>query len=165
MAEAIFFYIFAIAAVVTALGVAFFKNAMHSAISIICTMLMLAGLYVMLNAHFLGILQILVYAGAIIVLFLFVIQLLNQQQEDRTFAQKPLLLYGGLGAGVLTGALLILSAAYYMPDSAEQPGISFGAVESISRLLFRDYLAPFEFISILLIAAIVGAVVIAKRRA
>ncbi|GAB4288651.1 MAG: hypothetical protein Kow0090_00990 [Myxococcota bacterium] len=165
MAEALFFYIFAILAVATALGVVFFRNVMYSAISVIGTMLMLAGLYILLKAHFLGIIQILVYAGAIIVLFLFVIQLLNQRDEDRAFTPRPILLLGGIAAGVFTGVMLVLAAYYYTPGKTSRISPWFGTVEEISRKLFRDYLLPFEFASILLLAAIVGAVVIAKRKA
>ena len=164
MLEAVFFYTFAIIAVVTAIGVVFFKNVMYSAMSVIGTMTALAVLYLMLHAHFVGVMQILVYAGAIIVLFLFVIQLLAQRDEDRAFTPKPLLLIGGVSAAVVLGSYAALSAIHYAPDKAKYIGVPFGTVASFSRTLFREHLLSFELAALLILAALVGAVVIAKRK-
>ena len=128
----------------------------------------LSGLYVLLDAPFVAVIQIIVYAGAIMVLFLFVVMLLNGPHEDTEFDERvhPLLRpgpmwFGGALALVLAGELFwALSRA---ADTGAFPGASVTSVRTIGRSLFTDYAFPFEVTSILILVAMVGAVILARR--
>jgi NADH-quinone oxidoreductase subunit J len=184
MTEAVF-YLFATVAVLSALLCVTQRNPIASAFWLISTMLCLAGIFVLLNAQFIGIIQVLVYAGAIMVLFLFVIMLLNLGRGESDFKRWPVWI---MAAGV---AVLLLAELAALPSySAERlaleytgssrladPGMVFeagkaaaeanvtqGVTGAIAAPLFQNYLIPFELTSVLLLTAIVGAVVLAKRR-
>ncbi|MZH46412.1 MAG: NADH-quinone oxidoreductase subunit J [Nitrospinae bacterium] len=166
--ELLIFYPLAGLCVVLALGVVFNNSPVGSAISLIGMMLGLAGIFVLQQAHFIAILQIIIYAGAIMVLFMFVIMLLNLKKGDDKgwIAREQNLLLS-----VLTG-LLAIGILYKISDiilGAEMgaPAIlpdSFGTVAEVGETLFTDYVLPFEVASILLLAAMVGAVVLAKTK-
>jgi NADH-quinone oxidoreductase subunit J len=161
--ETILFFIFAGVAVAAAINLLVQKHPIHSALSLIVVMAMLSILYVLLYAEFLAIAQIIVYAGAIMVLFVFVIMLLSPKKEESKIPQNKLLLWGGVPLG---GCLLIQLAIVLGRSPIEINGGSspvMGSTESIGRLLFTDYLLPFEFISVLILIAILGAVVLTKR--
>jgi NADH-quinone oxidoreductase subunit J len=184
MTEAVF-YLFATVAVLSALLVVTQRNPIASAFWLISTMLSLAGIFVLLNAQFIGIIQVLVYAGAVMVLFLFVIMLLNLGRDETDLKRWPVWV---LAAGVVV--LLLAELAALPRYSAERlaleytgsagladPGLVFGEATSaaadaaaqgvtgaIARPLFQQYLVPFELTSVLLLTAIVGAVVLAKRK-
>jgi len=141
------------------------RHAVYSALFLILTMGALAGLYILLEAHFVWAVQVLVYAGAIMVLFLFVIMLLNLPREDVPYARRDfrrILLAGGLATALLVelGAVLVFRPSAGA-GKALTPG--FGTTEMVGRLLFTQYLFPFEITSVILLIAIVGALVLAKK--
>ena len=163
MIETAFFLVLAIAAVISAVLVIALRNAVASAIYLIITLLCLAGIYLLLQAPFIAVIQVLVYAGAIMVLFLFVIMLLNPGREKRSSERIRLIKAVGVAMGVVLLAQLgIVFSAVVVVKPAGTPAAQ-GSTESVARLLFTDYLLPFEIASILLLAAIVGAIILAKR--
>jgi NADH-quinone oxidoreductase subunit J len=166
-----FFWIFGVIAMGSALLCITRKNPVASALWLVVTLFSIAALFVLLDAQFLAVLQVLVYAGAIMVLFLFVIMLLNLGRPGPSDIKGPL----GLGVAVLLGAALLLllqpltrttlpSAITLPPGSVPALQQQQGIVGSVANPLFGAYLIPFEITSVLLLAAIVGAVVLAKRK-
>jgi NADH-quinone oxidoreductase subunit J len=151
-----------------ALGVIFNNSPVGSAIALIGMMLGLAGIFVLQQAHFIAIVQIIIYAGAIMVLFMFVIMLLNLKQgENEGWASRgknlPLsVLTGFLAVGILYKITMVLFSVD-MDTPASLPD-SFGTVAVIGETLFTDFVLPFEVASILLLLAMVGAVVLAKSK-
>ena len=166
--ELLIFYPLAGFCVVMALGVIFNNSPVGSAISLIGMMLGLAGIFVLQQAHFIAIVQIIIYAGAIMVLFMFVIMLLNLKQgENEDWASRdknlPLsVLTGFLAVGILYKITMVLFSVD-MDTPASLPD-SFGTVAVIGETLFTDFVLPFEVASILLLLAMVGAVVLAKSK-
>jgi NADH-quinone oxidoreductase subunit J len=167
----ILFWGFAGLAIASALCCITRKNPVASALWLVVTLFSLAALFVILDAQFIAVLQVLVYAGAIMVLFLFVIMLLNLGRQRVTDVKGPV----GVGIAALLGGLLLFqlwSLRHAAPSESLRlpPGAvarlqqDQGIVAAIARPLFDTYLVPFEITSILLLAAIVGAVVLAKRR-
>ncbi|HKZ53428.1 MAG TPA: NADH-quinone oxidoreductase subunit J [Candidatus Acidoferrales bacterium] len=160
------FYTLAAVAVVSALLVVTRRNPVHSAIYLIITLLSVALLYLQLQAEFLAAVQIILYIGGIMVLFLFVIMLVRLDVATR---QAPFNRQG-LVAGVAALVLLVefAGAIYLGRGTAELPRAAAGALqpntEQIGRMLFQNYMLPFEIASLLLLVAMVGAVVMAKRR-
>jgi NADH-quinone oxidoreductase subunit J len=139
----------------------FSRNPVTSAMFLVLTIVSLAGLFVLLHAFFLAAVQVLVYAGAVMVLFLFVIMLLDLKAEERRRI-KALGVVGGL---VSAGAILaiFLSSLLHSPlRAAESPSIQ-GSTVQLGRLLFTDYLLPFEIVSVLLLVAMVGVVLLSKK--
>ncbi len=163
MIEQLLFYFFAAVAVVAAVVVVAGKHPITSAIALIVTLGALAGVFVLEDAHFVATIQVLVYAGAIMVLFVFVIMLLNLGPEDleKTPRFTRLKWAGALFAAAGAGLLIWNFAAYAV--GVARVGAGYGTLEQISLKLFTEYLIPFEAISVVLMAAVVGAVVIAKR--
>jgi NADH-quinone oxidoreductase subunit J len=174
MGETILFFVFGGVAILSALGVVFNRNAVHSALSLLLNFAMLAGLYILLNAQFIGAAQIIIYAGAIVVLFLFVVMLLGQElgEQIRTWFTWRNLVMIGLGLALLTvvGTLVfewtypIRGAEHSIPNASLENVARSGNVELLGRALFTDFLLPFELASVLLLVAIVGVVVLASRR-
>jgi NADH-quinone oxidoreductase subunit J len=156
------FYLFAILTVVSAAGVIAARSPIYSAMSLVGTFFCLAGIYVLLLAHTIAVLQVLVYAGAIMVLFLFVIMLLSLAEPSGPSRVTFPRVVGGLSAFGLFVAL-ILAFKPFTPINAEAPP-SFGTLQSIGAQLYTQWLAPFEAVSLLLLVAMVGAVVVAKSR-
>lgn len=152
-------------AMASAVGVVAFTSAVRSALCLVVNFFMIAFLYFTLNAEMLGISQIVVYAGAIMVLFLFVIMLLNlgavQGLEERVDIKKFV-------GGALGLALLLLIAATVLQPLAVfsdvRAPVDFGTPQTVGRTLFTMYLLPFEIASILLLVGIVGSILLAKRR-
>jgi NADH-quinone oxidoreductase subunit J len=169
MTETVFFWIFAVLTVAFSGNVVLRRNPAHAAISLVAAFFFLAGLYVLLAAHLIAILQVMVYAGAVMVLFVFVIMLLNLKEEElgheRITAWK---IIGGLSIVITTGliAFLALGNAYptgFLRDMARsQP--TFGSVKGVGQALYIASVLPFEVTSLLLTVAIVGAVVVAKGK-
>ena len=160
--ELFFFYLFAALSVVSALLVISFRNTLSAAVSLVAALFGVACLFALLGAHLLAAMQVLVYAGAVMVLFIFVIMLLNLGRETllkikMTFSSVTGILFGGYLAILLVLRLGTLSEP--LPLVAT-PG--YGTLREVGRLLFTDYLVPFEMTSILLLVAIVGAVVLGK---
>ena len=136
------------------------KNPVTAVMSLVATFFGLAAMYATLSAHFLAVLQVLVYAGAITVLFIFVVMILNRE-EVTPLSFRPLRVLG-----VLAGVYLFVEFADVvmvgLPTGVPTPSVEFGTVAAVGDLLFRDFLYPFEAISILLLVAIVGGVVISR---
>lgn len=163
-ADAVFFFIFGGAAVVLGLMVVFFKNPVYSAIALAANMFSIAALFALQDAHFLAALQVLVYAGAIMVLILFVIMLLNLKNEELGAPRITLTKVLGAATAVLAAAAIVTVISALKPDAPSEIGEEFGTLTSIGRMIFSTYLLPFETVSILLLAAILGAVGIAKKK-
>lgn len=165
MFEAVFFYLFSLVAMVSGVGVVTMRNPIASALSLVVCFFFLAADYVLLDAHFVAVIQILVYAGAIMVLFIFVIMLLNLRDGDRlTFNDVGPRSVLGMGvAGVL--AVGMFAALGQVPETMPAAvGPEYGTIGAIGRALFDGpYLLPFETVSALLTVAVVGAVVLAKK--
>ena len=161
------FYLFAFLAVGCALMVVanpFSRNPVTSAMFLVLTVVSTAGLFVLLHAFFLAAVQILVYAGAVIVLFLFVIMLLDLKEEARRRVN-----WFGAGAGlVAVGAIAwVFQRSLGRAPWARDPGqgMAEGGPEALGRLLFSDYLLPFEILSLLLLVAMVGAILLSRKEA
>ena len=167
------FYLFGLIAIVSALAFVTRKSPVAAALWLVNVMFSLAALYVLLDAHFIGVIQVLVYAGAIMVVFLFVVMLLNLGHADELADARSR--GWQLGAIAIALVLIAFAAAYWrapapLPDFVLAPGVErqelarHGAVGVVAEPLFRQYLLAFEVTSVLLLAAIVGAVAIGKRR-
>jgi len=159
--SALVFLALAAVTIGAALVVVLHRNPVYSALGLVTTLGSIAMLFLGLDAHIVGFLQIIVYAGAIVVLFLFVIMLLNLQDEPESFS-PPLLAVLGMGGGVWLAAIVghrVWTAHVAMPPLSE----GFGGAVPLAERLFTAYLLPFELTSILLLVAIVGAVVIGKK--
>lgn len=159
----VFFIIFAALVVVGALGTIFSRNPINAVMSLVLSFFCLAGVYAMLFAHFLAALQVLVYAGAIMVLFIFVVMVLNRDEVE-PYSWKGLVVRGpvlALGLGYF-GYRLIRLLLEVRPVHAQDPPAEFGSVAQIGMILFTDYLFVFEAVSVLLMIAVVAAVVVAR---
>ena len=159
------FFILAGVALVSGGLVVFQRQPLRSALWLIVNFFAVAGIYLLAHAEFIAAIQIIVYAGAIMVLFLFVIMLLNLRQPE---AEVKFMHLGQKVGGVILAGFTVLLLIYgvmqvVLPAGKEAPP-GMGNTESIARLLFTDYLLPFEVTSVLLLVAIVGAVVLAKTK-
>ena len=163
-AEWIVFILFAVPLIAASLGVIMARSPIHAAMSLVAAFFFLAGMYVLLLAHLLAWLQVLVYAGAIMVTFLFVIMLLNF--DDEVLGVRRLKVMQVLGAaGALGVAATVIQAVRSLgPMPMRDVAADFGTVRAVGMVLFTQYLLPFEATSLLLLVAIVGAVVVAKQR-
>lgn len=159
-----------------AVGVIVRNHPVHSALSLVLTLFGVAVMFVSLEAHFLAAVQVIVYAGAIVVLFLFVIMLLGVDQSENLMVepipvQRPLALIVGVGlAGVLVTAIVQARSAVQTGtgaglDNATQTGDHDSNVRQIARSLFSDYVFAFELVSVLLVVAVVGTVLLSRRPA
>ncbi len=157
------FYPLAFVCIASAMGVVLSRNPVRSALSLVASLFCLAVFYVFLQAHLVAALQIIVYAGAVMVLFLFVITLLNLE-SDRGLGEKPVLSAIGFGAGaIVAGGLIAALSRTSLGARAVTLVPTFGTTKVLARQLFGDYLVAFELTSMLLLVAVVGAVVLAKR--
>ena len=171
-AEMVVFWVLAVASVAGALAVVlppFGRNPLHAAVALLVTFTSLAGLMVLLSAHLVAVLQVLVYAGAVMVLFTFVVMLLNLRSQDlsgyRITAWKVVGVAAMIALSVRMGIVLTAGlSAFDDPATAAQVANDFGSVKSVGRDLLTTYLVPFEATSLLLLVAIVGAVIVARRR-
>ncbi len=162
--ESALFYLFAFLTLASGLMVVanpFSRNPVTSAMFLVTTIAFLAGLFVLLHAYFLAAVQILVYAGAVIVLFLFVIMLLDLRAEERRHFNKFGIAAGLLGI-VSLGYVLISAIVRGHPGQGLNPSLE-GATSPLGKSLFTDYLLPFEIVSVLLLVAMVGVILLSKR--
>lgn len=170
MFEGLIFIVMSVVAISGAICVVFQRNPIYSAIFLIQTMIALAVLYILLHAQFIAAIQVMVYAGAIMVLFIFVIMLLNLSKADEEGGRSSLLFQKtsaiilGLVLFVMIGLVTFKSVLQgakgeYTPENINQ----IGNTQLVGKLLFTDYVFPFEIASILLFAAIIGAIVLAKK--
>lgn len=161
------FYLFALIAVLAALGMIALRNPVHSALCLAVVFVSLAAMYVLLNAPFIAAAQVMIYAGAILILFLFVIMLLSPEMESGVGALKS-----QRWLAALFGILLVVELGIVL-GRAVLPGITgqfspevlakIGDTEAVGSMLFTDFLLPFEITSMLLLVAVVGVIVLAKR--
>lgn len=168
---ALLFYLFAAVALVAAILVVTLRNPMYGAMSLLVSFLSIAALFLLRSAEFLAVVQVFVYGGGIMVLFLFVIMLVNLHtlRESRLFATHA-------GLALVVGAVLVvLLAAIFVPIAFSVPnadpaafvdveGEALGNSEAVAWSLYRDYLLPFEVVSLFLLVAMVGAVVLGRRQ-
>ncbi len=165
VATTFFFYFLSAVAVISAILVITRRNPVHSALSLIITLLSLAGLYLMLYAPFVAGVQIILYAGGIMVLFLFVIMLVNIERAQREYSfnqQWHVGILASLALGILFVLVYKRGASIFPANPISLPEPT--NTQQVGMALFRGYLLPFEVASLLLLVAIVGAVVMAKKR-
>lgn len=176
--ETTLFYAFAAVAVLSSLLVIGQRNPIYSVLLLIASFGALSGLYLLLDAPFAAVIQIIVYAGAIMVLFLFVVMLLNAPREEtdedlereaRAGGTHPLLRPGPMRLGAALAVALVVELVWALTrhggESGQFAGGSVGSVGAIGRSLFTDYAFAFEVTSVLILVAMVGAVVLARREA
>jgi len=157
------FYILAAVAIISALVVVFSKSPVNSVIALIVTFLAIAGHYILLNAQFLAVVHIIVYTGAIMVLFLFVIMLLDMNRENEPHKKWTTKLAAVISGGLLL--LVLLAAVKKLSLMPIQHSINnnMGLVHDLGQVLFKDFLLPFEATSVLFLAAMVGAMMLGKH--
>jgi NADH-quinone oxidoreductase subunit J len=167
MAEFVIFFIMAAIALGAAIGMVLARNPVHSALLLVTVLIAIAVMFLLQDAQLLAAVQIIVYAGAIVVLFLFVIMLLgvdrSESLEDPVRSQRP----AAIALGVIGLAeVLFLAGRHWATGASSGPGLHSGPggnVEHVARAIFTDYLWPFEVLTILLVVAVVGGVVLARR--
>jgi NADH-quinone oxidoreductase subunit J len=169
LTDTILFYVFAVLVLAGGILTITRRSAVHSAISLIVSLLGVAGLYLLQKAEFLFAVQIVLYIGGIMVLFLFVIMLVNLDQaaKERQFNKQWLVGLAAAGlAGMQIGWFAIKGKGAFAIATPAMPGASAGSgnTEQIAEVLFSEYLLPFEIASILLLVAVVGSVIMAKKR-
>jgi len=160
--EKVLFIFFAVVAVASALNILLQRNPLYSALSLIGTLLSLSALYLTVRAQFIAVIQIVVYAGAIMVLFIFVIMLLNVPKDQPQIEKQK-----GLRYLAIPFAALLIGEMFYvlwlLRSRSLPPDQGVGTTVSIGTSLFTDYLLPFEVTSVLILMAVVGAMVLARR--
>jgi len=159
----IFFYIFAGFTVLGSAGVVLFRNPLSSALSLVGSLFGVACLFALAGAHFLAAMQVLIYAGAVMVLVVFVIMMLHLGKGDLSRLSMSFSQAVGILVGGCLGILLVLRLGFLSEPFSPPSEGGYGGVREIGRLLFTDYLIPFEATSVLLTVAIVGAVVLARK--
>jgi NADH-quinone oxidoreductase subunit J len=168
------FFVLAVASIASALGVIIFKNAVHSALSLILTLLFLALFYLQLGAMFIAVVQILIYAGAIMVLFLFVVTMLASETRDTELPDRipwqrgiaatlGLILVGALSYLLFTGAMIDANAKASGASSLSHVVITQGDTQAFGLALFHGFAFPFEVTSLLIVVAILGAMVLGRK--
>jgi NADH-quinone oxidoreductase subunit J len=156
------FYFLSFLSILCALMVVVSKNPVHSVLYLILTFFAIAGHYVLLNAQFLAAVHIIVYAGAIMVLFLYVIMMLNLNAEAEPHKSKLLKV-----AATMTGGLLMIVLVGTLRSTSESlnvnGGVQVGMIKSLGKVLYQDFMLPFEISSILFLVAMIGAVMLGKK--
>lgn len=167
--ENLLFYVFGGIALLAAISVVLLRRVFYSALSLIVCLSAIAGIYMLLEAPFIAAVQIIVYAGAIMVLFLFVIMLLDPFSGGVHVDKRRYLAFFGITLGAASLLLLYPLLRSYDPGKAPHdlflPPGGAGTVANLAKALFSDYLLPFEVTSVLILVAIIGVVVLAKRQA
>ncbi len=160
--EQILFFFVAFVTVLSAVYFVFARNPLYSILSLVVTFFSIAGMYILLNAQFLGIIQIIVYAGAIMVLFLYILMMLNLSKADESKKQNLMKFIGVFSAGLLLigflGAFRGLNGKTFAAGDT-----TVGLTKNLGRLLFNEYVLPFELASVLILTGIVSAVLIGKK--
>jgi len=161
--EQYIFYFVAFLALSSAIYMVFARNPLYSILSLIVTFFSIAGMYVILNAQFLGIIQIIVYTGAVMVLFLYILMMLNLSSKNESRKKNYIKFIGIISSGIL---LLGLLSAYRGVSGSAKIAVSdngVGLVKNLGKLLFNEYVLPFELASVLILTAIISAVLIGKK--
>jgi NADH-quinone oxidoreductase subunit J len=165
--SAVAFYYLAAVTIVTGVLAISLRSPVHCGLALVAMLIHMAGFFVLLNAEFIAAVQVIVYAGAILVLYLFVIMLLNLKSDERVFHKR----YIGIGlitiAIITQAAVLMLRSPFAGMTGEATPEVVLGVgqTKAIGIVMFRDYILPFELIGIYLLAAIIGAIVLAKTPA
>jgi NADH-quinone oxidoreductase subunit J len=157
------FYILAAIAIISALVVVFSKSPVNSVIALIVTFLCIAGHYILLNAQFLAVVHVIVYTGAIMVLFLFVIMLLDMNRENEPHKKWTTKLAAVISGGLLLLVLLAAVKRLSLMPIQHAVNNNIGLVHDLGQVLFKDFLLPFEATSVLFLAAMVGAMMLGKH--
>ena len=158
------FYILSAITIATAFLTIISKNPIHSAIYLVICFFTVAGHYLLFNAQFLALVHIIVYAGAIMVLFLFTIMLMNLNQEDEPHKKLSTKLAAVVSFGLVCFVLLaVFIKAMPIIDNYKQTGQDFQSIKVLGRVLLNEYMVPFEFASVLLLVAMIGAVLLSKK--
>jgi NADH-quinone oxidoreductase subunit J len=166
MASTAFFFLFAGFAIMCAISMVYHKNPLYSAISLVGVFIALSCIYITLAAPFIAAVQILIYAGAIMVLVVFVIMLLNLDDQAKPNRLKYLwALGGGLGVVLLAQTFFIFYAVTRAPQHPSDQSVTAGNTLSIGQAMYTEYLLPVEIVGVLLLMAIIGAVMLARRMA
>ena len=162
------FYLFALIAVIAAIGMVALRNPVHSALSLAVVFVSLAAMYVLLSAPFIAVAQVMIYAGAILILFVFVIMLLSPGIDQGQGALKRQRGWAALFGATLVIELILVLGTAVLPSARGEftPAriAQLGNVQAVGAQLFTTYLLPFEITSMLLLVAIVGVIVMAKKR-
>jgi NADH-quinone oxidoreductase subunit J len=161
MIATVLFFVLAVLCVGGAVNLLVQRHPINSALSLVVVMGSLAFLYLLLGAEFVAAVQVIIYAGAIMVLFVFVIMLLNAGVEERTQGSRIAVRFGVPAAAVIIILLLYVVAGIHTGDVIT--GANYGGPKEIGRLLFHQFLLPFEVTSVLILIGIMGAVVLARR--
>jgi NADH-quinone oxidoreductase subunit J len=163
--QLVLFWIFSLLMLLSAMGVVFFRNPVSSAMSLVLSFIALAAVFVTLDAFFIAVVQVLVYAGAVMVLFLFIIMLLDLREEKRRRVRLSAWLGGGLVIGGFISALLqvvlSLPALFVTKPVMSHPLVN--DIEQVGFNLFRNFNLPFQVIGVLLLVATVGVVLLSKK--
>jgi len=161
-----FFYYLAFASIVSAVLTVGLRNPVHCGLALLSLLFHIAGFFILLNAEFIAAVQIIIYAGAILVLYLFVLMLLNLKSEERFLHRRYALwmFFGLLAAGQAFWFLLHSPFAGKPGDVTPDKITQFGHSQTIGIVLFNDYFLPFEIVGVFLLGAIIGAIVLAKDR-
>ena len=165
MISEVLFIALAALSILGAMGLILFRHPMKGAMSLVVTMISLAGLYALLSAKLIFVLQLIVYAGAIMSLMIFIIMFLNIQDNDLPIEEgRFLYLAGGIAVLIPIASFLIKVVKSVPETQATIVGNGFGGVKEVGLILFQDWLLPFEIVSLLLLVALIGAVVLAGKR-
>ncbi len=152
--------------ILTAVGVVYSKNAVHSVVALLLTMILVAGIYLMLDAEFIAAVQLLVYAGGIIVLFVFMLLLVALHRDE---ALRLFNTYTMISLGLVAFLVILLAVVFFTMPFGPVPEtvthiVKGGSTEAVSGTLYSTYILPFEIASVLLLVAMVGAIVLTKER-
>lgn len=161
--DQILFFIIAAIAVISAVYFVVARNPLYAILSLIVTFFSIAGMYVLLNAQFLGIIQIIVYTGAIMVLFLYILMMLNMNKADEGKKNIVGKVIGFVSAGILFVGLLGAYKGLKLETVAGNINYEAGLTANLGKLLFNEYVLPFELASILIFAGIISATLIGKK--
>jgi len=165
MFSEVLFIALAAVSILGAMGLIVFRHPMKGAMSLVVTMIALAGLYALLSAKLIFALQLIVYAGAIMSLMVFIIMFLNIQDKDLPIEEGRFLYLAGGIAVLIPIATFLIKVVKSIPETqATIVGNGFGGVKEVGLILFQDWLLPFEIVSLLLLVALIGAVVLAGKR-
>lgn len=166
--EIFLFVLFALIAASSSILMITRKNPVISALFLILNFAALAGIYLLLNAQFIAVVQVIVYAGAIMVLFLFVIMLLRPEEEKNILKSNPLIKYLAIAAGILVFVQIVALLLFFKPLNVANPDlmqrIKVGTVENIGSELYTKYIIPVQVAAFILLSATIGALVLAKKK-
>ncbi|MBX7227625.1 MAG: NADH-quinone oxidoreductase subunit J [Chitinophagales bacterium] len=161
--QAALFYGLSIVAIMCACGVVVSRNPIHSVLFLILTFFSISGHYILMNAQFIALVNIIVYAGAIMVLFLFVVMLLNLNKESEPHKSDLVKIIAATSAGLFSLVLVGVLKGATLPAYEGMMDSENGLVKNLGRVLFQEFLLPFELSSILFLSAMVGAVLLGKK--